>query len=116
MKKLGPIGSIQITLIVCILISLPVFIKLKFDLNILAVIIAIISLIIALLNEVNKAIEANRKVNIRRFSTDQYNISLGKLLEKEINELRRQNKMINSIKIIDDKNKAGCSDVIIIYH
>lgn len=116
MRKIGIIGLIQIILITCIVILLTVFVKFKIDLNILAVIIAALSLIITLLNEINKAIDANRKTCILRFNADKYNIKLGELLEENVNKLRKENKIIDSIKIIDDKNHAGCSEVFIIYH
>lgn len=116
MKKIGITGSIQIMLIIFMIILLFVFIRLQGNLSILAIIISITSILITLLNEVNKAIEANKKSYVLRFHAGVYNIDLGKMLEEKVNMLRQKNKMIDSIKIIDDKNRPQCSEVIIIYH
>ncbi|APC41517.1 hypothetical protein [Clostridium estertheticum] len=117
LKKIGAVGFIQIILIIAIIVLLPVFINCKIDLNILAVIIAILALLVPLLNEVNKAIDANRKVCIFRVTAEMYNTNLGELIDKTVNELRQQNKIIDSIKIIDDKNRGrSFSELIIIYH
>lgn len=116
MKKIGIVGSIQIILIIFMMVLLPVFIRLQGNLSILAIIISITSILITLLNEVNKAIEANKKSYVLRFHASVYNTDLGKMLEEEVNKLRQQNKIIDSIKIIDDKNQGNSSEVIIIYH
>lgn len=115
-KKIGLVALIQIILILCMIASLPMFVIYKVNLDILAIIIAIMALIITLLNEVSKAIEAHRKTYVIRFNATRYNLNLGKLLEEKVNNLREQDKKIDTIKVIDDKNRPECSEVVIVYH
>lgn len=116
MKKLSIVGYIQLILIVCTIVLIPLFIEKKIDLNILAIIISTLSLIIGLLNEVNKAIEANKKSYVIRLEPQLMNINLGELIEQKVNNLRNQNYMIDSIKIINNKQRPTSDEVIILYH
>ena len=114
--RIGILDIIQIVLIFLMAVCVILFVLLKIDLDILALLISIISLAITSLSVISKNIEEKRPIELRVHDR-QYDEGLFNDVEKQINELKNKGYKIDSVYFSD---ASGWNDhrkeALIIYH